>query len=75
MTFGFRHTIVGIGLHFCNLSVPDVSVYDPVRRIWVWHYRDGDQQLDFDINTGEFIRFRVIAIQYNRVESGFCDAS
>ena len=49
--------------------MPDESTYDRVKRIWVWHYRDGEEQLDYEIESGEFIRFRVIAIQYNRVES------
>lgn len=53
----------------CWTAVPDESTYDPVKRIWVWHYRDGEEQLDYEIESGEFIRFRVIAIQYNRVES------
>lgn len=44
-------------------------MYDPVKRMWVWHYNDGDEQLDFLVETGEFIRFRVVALQYNRIES------
>lgn len=44
-------------------------MYDPVKRIWIWRYNDGDQQLDFEVETGEFIRFRVVALQYNRIES------
>ena len=49
--------------------VQEGSVYDPVKRIWIWRYNDGDQQLDFEVETGEFIRFRVVALQYNRIES------
>mgnify|MGYP002266855468 FL=1 len=45
------------------------SVYDPMKRMWVWHYNDGEQQLDFNVEMGEFIRFRVVALQYNRIES------
>ena len=25
--------------------------------------------MDFEVETGEFIRFRVVALQYNRIES------
>lgn len=50
--------------------VQEGSAYDPIRRMWIWHYNDGDQQLDFNVETGEFIRFRVVALQYNRLESG-----
>ena len=45
------------------------SVYDPVKRIWVWHYNDGEQELDFEVENDEFIRFRVVALQFNRIES------
>lgn len=45
-------------------------MYDPVKRVWIWHYDDGEQQLDFVVENGELIRFRVVALQYNRVESG-----
>ena len=51
--------------------VQEGSVYDPVKRIWIWRYNDGDQQMDFEVETGEFIRFRVVALQYNRIESVF----
>ena len=49
--------------------VQEGSVYDPVKRVWIWHYDDGEQQLDFVIENGELIRFRVVALQYNRIES------
>lgn len=68
MTCGFPHTTVGIPVRISSL-VQEGSVYDPMKRMWVWHYHDGDQQLDFNVETGEFIRFRVVALQYNRIES------
>lgn len=49
--------------------VQEGSVYDPVKRVWIWHYDDGEQQLDFVVENGELIRFRVVALQYNRIES------
>ena len=56
---------------FATISnlVQEGSVYDPVKRVWIWHYDDGEQQLDFVVENGELIRFRVVALQYNRVES------
>ena len=59
-------------VYYYNLCVvQEGSVYDPVKRIWIWRYNDGDQQLDFEVDTGELIRFRVVALQYNRIESTF----
>lgn len=66
--FGFLPIIVLIFLLILCV-VQEGSVYDPVKRIWIWRYNDGDQQLDFEVETGEFIRFRVVALQYNRIES------
>ena len=51
-----------------SYNLQEGSAYDPIRRMWIWHYNDGDQQLDFNVETGEFIRFRVVALQYNRLE-------
>ena len=66
--YGFPHTTVEMIVRLSFL-VQEGSVYDPMKRMWVWHYNDGDQQLDFKVEMGEFIRFRVVALQYNRIES------
>ncbi|KAK8825852.1 hypothetical protein WA577_001021, partial [Blastocystis sp. JDR] len=51
-----------------SYNLQEGSVYDPVKRVWIWHYDDGEQQLDFVVENGELIRFRVVALQYNRIE-------
>ena len=66
--YGFPHTTVEMIVRLSFL-VQEGSVYDPMKRMWVWYYNDGDQQLDFNVEMGEFIRFRVVALQYNRIES------
>jgi len=52
-------------------SLPSVSRFDEVERIWYWEYKNDDGEITkFFMDDGKRVRFRVLSVDYRKVKPG-----